>query len=135
MSRPTPPPAPVPGLFERIGAVATAGEALIFASAAVAQVVEMAKGRAAEPSRATFLALFLAALAAGLVFVARGLWRGARWPRGAAMTWQVLQCAVASSFVKSEPLVAAVLLMPVPLVVVGVIAGSLRTERASREAR
>lgn len=65
--------------------------------------------------------LLLLALGIGvaLLAAARGLLRGRRWPRGLALTWQILQLSVAWGTFRGGPLWLAVVLL-VPCLAVGV---------------
>ena len=91
-------------------------------------------GRVAGSGSTVFLIAFSAAIAAGLVAVSRALARGARWPRGAAVTWQVLHAAVALGSTGSRWWLAAALVAPVPFALAGTLAAALRTQREQRAA-
>lgn len=91
-------------------------------------------GRISVSGSTAFLVAFSVAIAAALVAIARALSRGARWPRGGALTWQVLQAAVALGSTGSRWWLAALLVAPVPLAVGGILSGALRTQREGSDA-
>lgn len=74
----------------RIGAAVGLGiESAVLAVAAVAYGIHAFS--LPEPAFAAGLAIFCALCAAGMVPVARGIARGARWAVSAALTWQAIQ--------------------------------------------
>ena len=85
-------------------------EALLLAVYAVFVVVESLRGEAEDRIGALVLAAVALAMAAGLVAVATGVLRGARWARSPALVWQALQGFVALSGTV-EPRAAAGLLV------------------------
>lgn len=57
------------------------------------------------------LALLAGLAAAGLFFLARGLWQGRRWAVSPSITWQVLQGVVAAASISSaRPLLGVIAL-------------------------
>ncbi|MCU1534868.1 MAG: hypothetical protein JWR53_1349 [Glaciihabitans sp.] len=72
-------------------------ESLLLAASAIYLAVELVITTPAFPMSAIALAVFAALGAAGLAIVASAAWRGRAWSRGASITWQVLQGAVAIS--------------------------------------
>ncbi len=72
-------------------------EGLLLAAYAVVAVVENLRGEAQDRIGALVLAAVALALTAGLVAVAVGVLRGARWARSPALVWQLLQGFVALS--------------------------------------
>jgi hypothetical protein len=121
------------GRWERVGAGAILVEAAMVLAAGGALAASWIAGRISVSGSTAFLVTFSVALAAALVAIARALSRGARWPRGGALTWQVLQAAVALGSTGSRWWLAAVLVAPVPFAVGGVLSGALRTQREGRE--
>jgi hypothetical protein len=73
--------------------------------------------------------LTTALFAAGLGFVTRGLWRGLRWPRAAAVVWLVLLLPVAWSMVQAERSVAGLLVLAT--IVLGIVAVAAESRQAS----
>ena len=122
------------GRWERAGAVAVFVEAAMVATAGGALAAGWIAGRVSGLGSTIFLVAFSAAIAAGLVAVSRALARGARWPRGAAVTWQVLHAAVALGSTGSRWWLAAALVAPVPFALGGILAATLRTQREQRSA-
>lgn len=102
-----------------VEAAALVGVCVWFAVAAVAR----------EDATAMSAATAAMALAAGLAlgWAAGALWRGAAWPRGLAITWQVLQCAAGVTVLEWS--VAG----GVATVVVGVAAGVVLVADARRD--
>ncbi len=117
--------------WERPGAVAVGAEAAILVAGAL--VLGFAWFRDGVDSAPTALVSlgFALALAAGLVALARGLWRGARWPRGAALTWQAIEAAIAFGSTGSRPWLIALLALPVPVALAGIFAAIARTQSAT----
>lgn len=64
------------------------------------------------------LGVLLLALGGGLFLVARALWRGFRWPRAAAVAWQLLSGFVGVSLLMSGQLAGLVFLVPNVVVLV-----------------
>ena len=72
-------------------------EGLLLAGYGVVVAVESLRGEAQDRIGALVLALVALALGGGLVAVAAGVLRGARWARSPALVWQILQAFVALS--------------------------------------
>jgi hypothetical protein len=124
------------GRWERIGAVAVAAEAVMLLAGSGVLILGWFSGGASFSPGAIFVVAFGIALATGLLAVARALARGARWPIGAALTWQVLQGAVVLGSTGSRWWLVALLLLPVPVALAGVISAAVRArgrERAANE--
>lgn len=85
-------------------------------------LVQIVSGRTDEVARSVVeLILFLLA-AAGFVALARGLHRGARWPRTPTVLWHVLLVPVGVSLWQSGELVpAALVLLGVTVAIAGVV--------------
>lgn len=120
------------GPWERVGAVAVAAEAAMVLVGSGVLIAGWFSGGAAFSPGAIFVVAFGVALAAGLLAVARGLTRGARWPVGAALTWQVLQAAVALGSTGSRWWLVALLLLPVPIALSGIVYAALRARARER---
>jgi hypothetical protein len=97
-------------------------------------VVDWFSREASVSPGAIFVVAFGIAVATGLAAVARGLARGARWPIGAALTWQVLQAAVALGSTGSRWWLIALLLLPVPFALAGVARAAVRARSRERAA-
>lgn len=69
--------------------------------------------------------------AAGLLLVARGLWRGAGWPRTATVVWLVLLLPVGWAMLQAGAVGLGALLLGSALV--GIVAVAAEGRRASRE--
>lgn len=134
---------PIIGAWERRGAIAVVVEAGLLVLGAGGLLVAWISGRVSSGGMAAFLGVASLLAAGGLVVVARALWRGARWPRGATVAWQVLQLAVARGLlfpatwpwvvppgVRFGVVIALVGLVAVALA--GVITAALRTQREMR---
>lgn len=108
------------------GLVALEAAALLSAGAwfAVAAVMR-------DDATAMSAATSVSALAAGgvLAWAARALWRGAAWPRGLAITWQVLQCAAGATLIEWS------LAIGVASIAVAVAAGAALVADARREGK
>jgi len=115
------------------GAATSAGaalwSALVLAIQAVVAVVaagywavQIGSGGTDEVARSVVeLVLFLLA-AAGFVALARGLWRGSRWPRTPTVLWHVLLVPVGISLWQSGEVVLAVLvLLGVTVAIAGIV--------------
>ncbi len=121
--------APVVGPWERAGAFAVWLEsALVIAGSAVLAVAWVRDG-VESPAFAVTLEVFAVAVAVGLAYLARGLWRGSRWPRGAALVWQAIQLAVAFGSDGAPAWLVVLLAVPAAVAVAGVFSASLRTQR------
>jgi hypothetical protein len=115
-----------------VGAVAVYVEAGMVLAAGGALAVGWFAGRVAVSGQTIFLMAFAVGLAVALVAIATALGRGSRWPRGAAVTWQVLHAAVALGSTGSRWWLAAALVAPVPFALGGTLAAALRTQREQR---
>ena len=94
-------------------------EGLLLAGYAVVVVVESLRGRAEDRIGALVLALVALALGGGLVAVAAGVLRGARWARSPALVWQLLQAFVALSGTVQPRAVGLALVVLAVLVALG----------------
>jgi hypothetical protein len=112
IDRDTPPAA-------RAVAAGVALEGLLLAVYAVVVAVESLRGEAQDRIGALVLALVALALAGGLVAVAAGVLRGARWARSPALVWQILQVLVALSGTVEPRAVGLALVVLAVLVAVG----------------
>lgn len=120
------------GVLERIAAVALAVEAAAVGGWGVATLVSWARGVVDDGARAGFIAIFALLTAVGLVLVARGLWDSRRWARSAAFVWQLLQAAVGIAAMAGSFWWGLALLLPVPAVLVGVLAAMMREQLVER---
>jgi hypothetical protein len=93
-------------------------------------VVSWIADGAESPAFSAVLVAFALAIAAALVAVARGLWRGRRWPRGAALTWQLLQLAVAFGSRGIESWLLIVLVLPAAVALAGIVSRAMRADEA-----
>lgn len=89
------PPSTGVRVWRLVMASAAGVESLALAAAAVFVVVELFVAEAGNVPRAFFLALLAALGAAGMSAVTVGLFRGRRWSRAPAATWQLLQASIA----------------------------------------
>jgi hypothetical protein len=122
-------------ILERMAAVAVAAEAVAVAGWGAATVVSWAGGAVEDGARAGFIAVFALLAAAALLLVARGLWRSRARARGAAFVWQVLQAAVGVAAMGGSFWWGMALLLPVPVVIVGVVAAMMREQIVERGLR
>jgi hypothetical protein len=114
---------PSPGARPREVAALTGAvllEALVLAAAALRLVATLLFGRPLTVGGTVFLAVVLLAGALWLLHVGRGLWRGFRWPRAAALVVQVFLLVVAFPLLQAGQW-AAGLVPAVPAVVVLVL--------------
>ena len=113
--------------MERRGRLLTALSAILFLESAllgvgvVVLVVALLTTRPDSVASAIALIVLVAVLAGGLAFVAFNTLRARPWIRGAALTWQLLQIAIAAaSFggLVPRPDIAWLLLIPAVAVIV-----------------
>jgi hypothetical protein len=76
-------------------ACAAGAEAAVLAAATVFALVVTLSGHGANVPRGLLLALLSALAAGGMTAVTIGLYRGRRWSRAPAATWQLLQASIA----------------------------------------
>ncbi|WGW10837.1 hypothetical protein LWF01_12010 [Saxibacter everestensis] len=77
-------------------------------------------------SSAIALFVLVLVLGVGLLFVARALWQGLRWPRAAAIVWQLLVASVAiPTMTGGQPGLGIALLIPGIVVVAGLFVPSV----------
>ncbi len=115
-------------MLRRVAAILVMLEAAALVTVAGIYVVRAATGEA--PADAA-VAIALLALLPGvaLVFAAQALWRGARWPRGLVITWQLLQTAAGALLVQWSPAAGAA------VIAVGLAAAAAVLRDASDTAR
>lgn len=102
--------------------VALGVEVLALVAASVIALVGLVRGTATDTGAGLVIMVAALAVAVGLAFCARGLWRGRRWPRSLVITWQLLQAAVAVPQLGGEQaLWGAALLVPAVVVVGGLL--------------
>jgi len=100
-------------------------EVLALLAAAVLAAVGLLRGTAATTGAGVVIMLTALGVAALLAVCARGLWRGRRWPRSLAVTWQLLQAAIAVPQLGGEQAGwGVVLLVPVVAVIGGLLSPS-----------
>jgi len=114
------------GLWERAGAVAVGVEVAILLVGTGILVASWISDGAESPAFSAVLVVFALAIAAGLVAVARGTWRGKRWPRGAALTWQLLHLSVAFGSRGIPAWLLIVLVVPAAVALAGIVSGAMR---------
>jgi peptidoglycan/LPS O-acetylase OafA/YrhL len=85
----------------RVAAAIIALQALGCAVLAVAFPVAAAHDPGLSTASHVMFSVFAGLFAAGLGFVARGLWRGQSWPRTASLVWLVVLLPVAWTMVQS----------------------------------
>lgn len=111
-----------------IVACAAGVETAALAAAAAFLVAAPFTARNTDVPRALFLALLCALAAAGLAAVTVGLYRGRRWSRAPAATWQLLQASIAVPALgigQAATLVGVVLLVLCAVVLAGVLQARL----------
>ncbi|MDN4480997.1 hypothetical protein [Demequina muriae] len=116
--------------LRRLAAVLVAAEGVTLVA-----VAAWIGARAVAGEDATAMAAAIAALALGagiaLVWASRSLWRGAAWPRGLAITWQVLQAAAGVTVLEWSVAVGAVVIATAILAAAALLADARREIRAT----
>ncbi|WNM26732.1 hypothetical protein RN607_11070 [Demequina capsici] len=120
----------VPDVIDRAAAVILAIEAAALLGIGVGYAIYTAVGPQVDVPAVVGVAAFALVMAVGLAFVARGFARGARWSRGAALTWQVLQAAAAAVVMGAAPVVAVTILLISAAVAAAAMRASARDARA-----
>ncbi len=110
-------PRPGPDLLTRAASVLLWLEAVAFAALAAGAAVHFAQVGTADGGAALGIAACAVLGAASVALIARGFSRGSSWSYGAALTWQLLQVAIATLIWRALPVAAAVI-----VVVSGVVA-------------
>jgi hypothetical protein len=101
-------------------------EAVVLVGMAVALIADVVRGEAPHLTSALALAVFFVGFALMLAGSVRGLWRGQRWGRGPAITWQVLQAASVLTFTGLPTALVVVAVAVAVAVVVGILWPSSR---------
>ena len=114
---------------ERIGGAAVVAEAGGLLVGAMGLIAFGIGGSVESTSAAVFLASFSLAVAAILVWAAYGLAQGRRWPRALIVVWQVMQVSVGVAAWPAAPLIASIILAPVPIALVAVFRAALSSPR------
>ena len=106
-------------------------EALAVVGAFVWLIIELASSKPESFRTAVALTVLVGVIAAWLVATTIGLIRRVRWARGSAITWQVLQLAVAFGATQGDRpnwSITLALLVPVIAVVVLALSPSVRAQ-------
>ncbi|WP_062200982.1 hypothetical protein [Demequina salsinemoris] len=112
--------------LDLLATVLLALEAALLVAVAAAYVAYAAGGEDVELAATLGIAAFALAMGGSVAFVARGFARGARWSRGAALTWQVLQAAAAAVMLGALPMLAIALLVASAIVAAAAMRASAR---------
>jgi hypothetical protein len=108
-------------LARPVAAAAVTGEALVLLVAGGYLAVETVTSRPAQPLASAVLAAMTLLCGAALGAVALGVHGGRRWARGPAITWQILQGAVAVSTLTGRWYLAGPLLVACAVVLVALL--------------
>lgn len=96
-------------------------QALALAGVGVLGAVELLRGAAADTAAGVVTVLVALGAGAFLLTCARALWVGRRWARAPAVTWQLLQLAVALPAARGDAPAVGIALVVVSLVVTGIV--------------
>ncbi|WP_084124230.1 hypothetical protein [Demequina sp. NBRC 110054] len=116
-----------------LATVLLALEALVLVGVAAVYAAYAIGGEHVELAATLGIGAFALAMAGGIALVTRGFARGARWSRGAALTWQVLQAAAAVVMLGAVPAIAIALLVASAVVAAAAMRASARDAAAGAE--
>ncbi len=112
-------------MMRAVAAVVVGLEALALVAAGLVLGVDLFLETPASVVAGLFLAVLVLLFGAALVPVALGLWRGRRWSRAPAATWQLLQASIALPDLGLPAGLRAGLLVACAVVLVTVLRSSL----------
>lgn len=120
-----------PDRIDLVASALLALEAAALLAVSVVYAIYAATGADVEVIPTLGIAAFALMMAAGVAVTARGFARGARWSRGAALTWQVLQAAAAAAMIGAVPWAAVAILLVSAAVAAAAMRASARDQAAS----
>lgn len=122
-----------PDLLTRVAAALLWIEAAAFVALAGWAVVHLAQVGTSDGGAALGIASCAVLGAAAIILIARGFWRGSNWSFGAALTWQLLQAAIATLIWRALPFATAVLIVVSAFVAVAVTRRGARAAAADSD--
>lgn len=120
-------------LLDAVSALVVGVETLAVAAVGVGYLVYAIVGQPQDVPQVAVFAVLTLGLAAALAVTASALWRHRRWSRSAAGTWQLLQAAVASLYVSSQPGIAVALWIAAAVAGAAVLGAAYTQARADTE--